>query len=110
MRFRIAILGVLSCLAALAAGNPGQGASPNKSDSSAEQRLIGCVDEQDGHYVLLNDQMQKIAGLQSAASGDEMFARFMGHEVRVTGAPSAQQGTFKVTGIEQVSDSCRQAK
>jgi hypothetical protein len=109
MKFRIVILGVLISLAAQAAGK--QDAPTNKSDSSAERRLTGCIDEQEGHYVLLDDRMQKVAGLQSPGSDDAWFARFMGHEVRVTGTQSsAQPGAFKVTGIEQVSDTCRQSK
>jgi hypothetical protein len=108
MKFRLAVLGVTICLAAQAAGQQGV---PNKSDSSKEQRLTGCVDEQGGHYVLIDDQMQKITDLQSSGSDDAWFARYMGHEVRVRGTQSsAQQGTFKVTGIEQISDSCRQAQ
>lgn len=106
MKFRIVILGVLISLSQ-AAGS--QDNPPTKSNSSAEQRLTGCLDEQDGHYVLLDDQMHKVISLQSPGSDDTWFARFMGHEVRVTGTQSSvQQGLFEVTGIEQISDSCRQ--
>jgi hypothetical protein len=37
--------------------------------------LTGCIDEQDGHYVLLDDQMLKITILQSAGSDKELFAK-----------------------------------
>jgi hypothetical protein len=58
--------------------------------------LTGCVDEDGaGHYVLLDDRMQKIVNLKAAAPDDRMFARFMGHEVRVKGThPSGQVACF----------------
>lgn len=106
------LLGILLCLSALAAGKPSQGApTPNKSASRAQQSLTGCIDEQDGRYVLLNDQMLKIASLQSANSDQEVFAKHLGHKVQVRGAKSSgQNGPFKVTSIEQVAGNCGQAK
>lgn len=112
MKFQVVLLGVLFCLAAQAGGKPSQGApTQNKSGSRAQQSLTGCMDEQDGQYVLLDDQMLKITSLQSASSDKEVFAKHLGHKVQVTGTKSSEQkGTFKVTGIEQVEGNCGQAK
>jgi hypothetical protein len=112
MKFQVVLPGVLFCLAAQAAGQPGQGApTPKQSASKAQQSLTGCVDEQDGQYVLLDDQMLKITSLQSAGSDQEVFAKHLGRKVQVRGTKSSgQKGTFKVTSIEQVSGNCGQAK
>lgn len=111
MKFQVVLLGVLFCLAAPAAGIFDQGATTDKSVSRAPQSLTGCMDEQGGQYVLLDDQMQKIASLQPAGPDKEVFAKHLGRRVRVKGTKSSgPKGTFKVTGIEQLSGNCGQAK
>ena len=111
MKFQVALLGVFICLTAQAASGLSQGASTNKAVSRAQQSLTGCIDEQDGQYVLLDDQMLKITNLKSAGSDNEVFAKHLGHKVRVRGAKSSgQTGTFKVTDIEQLAGNCGQAK
>jgi hypothetical protein len=111
MKFQVLLLAVLFCLAAQAAGKPGQGAPTDKSAARAEQSLTGCIDEQDGQYVLLDDRMLKIVSLQSAGSDQEVFAKHLGRKVKVTGTESsARTGTFKVTGIERLPGICGEAK
>jgi hypothetical protein len=112
MKFRIVLLGVLICMAAQTASNRSQSApAPYKPAPAAQQSLTGCVDEQDGHYVLLDDQMSKITNLQSASSDQEVFAKHLGRKVQVTGTKSSgQESTFKVTDIERVAGNCGQAK
>jgi hypothetical protein len=112
MKLPVVLLGILICMAAQTAGNPNQGApAPDKSAPAAQQSLTGCIDEQDGHYVLLDDQMSKIASLQSAGSDQEVFAKHLGRKVRVSGTKSSgQEGAFKVTGIERVAGTCGQSK
>jgi len=109
MRFYIVLLGVLICLAAQGAGK--QGVPTNRPVSRAQQSLTCCIDEQDGRYVLLDDKMIEIAGLQSAGADDEVFARHLGYKVQVRGnRSSGPGGTFTVTAIEQVAGRCGQAK
>jgi hypothetical protein len=111
MKFQVVLLGVLFCLAAPAAGIPNQGVATDKSVSRAPQSLTGCVDEQGGQYVLLNDQMRKIASLQPAGPDKEVFAKHLGRRVRVKGTQSSEpKGTFKVTGIERLPGNCGQVK
>jgi hypothetical protein len=98
-------------MSALGADKPSQGAATNKSVPAAQQSLTGCIDEQYGQYVLLDDQMLKITSLQSAGSEKEVFAKYLGHKVQVKGTKSSgPKATFIVTGIEQIADNCSQAK
>jgi hypothetical protein len=85
MKFQVVLLGVLFCLAAQAGNRATQGAAPamNQSAPTAQGTLIDCVDEQDGHYVLLDDQMVKLTNLQSVGSDQEVFAKHLGRMVRV---------------------------
>jgi len=111
MKFQVVLLGVLFCLAAPAAGILDQGVATDKSAPRAQRSLTGCVDERGGQYVLLDDQMRKIASLQPAGPDKEVFAKHLGRRVRVKGAQSSgPKGTFKVTGIERLSGNCGQAK
>lgn len=111
MKFQVVLLAVLICLAAQAAGKPNQGATTDKSDSRAQQSLTGCMDEQAGQYVLLDNQMRKIVRLQPAGSDREVFAKHLGRMVQVKGTQSTtQKGTFIVAGIEQVPGNCGRAK
>jgi hypothetical protein len=83
-----------------------------KSNRQARESLTGCVDEQDGKYVLLDDRMlNKLANLEtSVASAEDFFARFVGHKVVVKGSKaSGQETVFKVTGIEDVAAVCSPA-
>jgi hypothetical protein len=71
--------------------------------------LMGCVDEQDGKWVLVNDQtMAIIATLAADGFPTEGFAKFMGHKVNVRGTTSSagSSSTFKVREIKSISDTC----
>jgi hypothetical protein len=112
MKFRVVLLGALICLVAQAAGKPSHGVpTMEQSASKVQQSLTGCIDEQDGQYVLLDDQMRKITRLQSAGSDKDVFAKYLGSMVQVSGTKSFEQtATFKVTSIKQVAGNCAQAK
>jgi hypothetical protein len=71
--------------------------------------LTGCVDEQDGKWVLVNDQtMAIIAKLAADGFPTEGFAKYMGHKVNVrgTGSSGGSSSTFKVRQIESISETC----
>lgn len=111
MKLRVVMLGILVCMAAGAADGPRQSVPTYKFVPAAQQSLTGCIDEQFGQYVLLDDQMQKIVRLQSAGSEKDVFAKYLGHKVHVRGTKSSgTKVTFTVTGIEQIADNCGQAK
>jgi hypothetical protein len=111
MKFQLALLGLLLGLAQQAGSRPGQGAPTNQAVPEAQRSLTGCIDEQNGQYVLLDDQMLKIASLQSAGTEREVFAKYVGRKVRVSGTGSSRQNSvFKVTRIERIASSCGPAK
>jgi hypothetical protein len=70
--------------------------------------LTGCVDEQDGHYVLIQDQTRSLmANLEAEGFPIEGFAKHVGHKVTVHGTSNgAERPTFKVRSVETISDSC----
>jgi hypothetical protein len=71
--------------------------------------LTGCVDEQEGKWVLVNDQtMAIIANLAADGFPTEEFAKYLGHKVTVQGTGSADGpgSTFKVRGIKTIRDTC----
>jgi hypothetical protein len=106
-------------LAAFADEKPGpsggaqkKAAPKSKSNRPAQDSLTGCVDEQDGKYVLLDDKMlNKLANLETSIAGSEdVFAKHVGHKVVVKGSrTSGQESVFKVASIEDVSAVCAPA-
>jgi len=82
-----------------------------KSDTDAKgaASLTGCVDEQEGQWVLVNAQtMAIIANLAADGFPTEGFAKHMGHRVTVRGTANSDgaRPTFKVRSIETISETC----
>lgn len=74
------------------------------------ESVTGCVDQQNGNYVLRNEQNSQILNLQSPGSDpDSWFARFVGHRVEADGAKESGT-TMRVTQIHQVADMCGTGK
>lgn len=107
----------LAAVAILLAGLTGTlpGWQEKKPDSRQQQKagktssMTGCVDEQDGRYVLVDDrQREKIANLEPDGFPLEGFAKHLGHKVIVRGTSNAGDAlpVFKVRTIETVSESC----
>lgn len=113
MRFQILFLGAILGLAAMAQGQTGkqepkttQSADRMKQFATAgEQSVTGCVDEQNGHYVLHDVQTSQLVTLKSTGTDDDsQFAKFLGHQTQASGNLSS--GTMKVARIAQVADMC----
>jgi hypothetical protein len=69
------------------------------------QSITGCVDQQDGHYVIRDAGSNELIKLQSSEnSADDQFARFVGHQAQASG--TLMSGTLTVTHIGQVADMC----
>jgi hypothetical protein len=82
---------------------------PKKESKSASDSMTGCIDEQNGRYVLTNDSdLALIAILEADGFPTEAFAKHMGHKVTVRGTviPGGTQPTFKVRSVAAVSDTC----
>jgi hypothetical protein len=86
----------------------GEKKAPSKAKSNSAS-LTGCIDEQEGHYVLLDDQTRDPkASLEAEGFETEGFAKYVGHKVTVRGT-SNSEGTrpvFRVRSIESISDTC----
>jgi hypothetical protein len=105
----------LCCAQSNPAVNRSQDQSPKTEPSDkAEPKgqtasLTGCVDEQDGKWVLVNDQtMATIATLAADGFPTEAFAKYLGHKVNVRGTTSsgASSSIFKVREIKSISETC----
>jgi len=71
--------------------------------------LTGCVDETEGHYVLVDDRnLSPVARLEADGFPTEAFAKHLGHKVTVRGISisAGSVPTFKVRSVEKVSDVC----
>lgn len=71
--------------------------------------MTGCIDENNGRYVLVDDKdLKPIADLDADGFPTEAFAKHVGHKVTVRGTsnPGSALPTFKVRSIETVSETC----
>ena len=71
--------------------------------------LTGCVDQQEGQYVLVNDHdLKVITNLDAVGFPIEGFAKYMGQKVTVRGTStsSGARPVFKVRRIETISETC----
>jgi hypothetical protein len=71
--------------------------------------LTGCVDEKEGHYILVDDRnLNPVADLEADGFPTEGFAKHVGHKVTVRGTSSSEstRPVFKVRSIETVSETC----
>jgi hypothetical protein len=83
--------------------------APTSKKTASGASLTGCVDEKDGHYILVDDQgLNPMADLEADGFPTEGFAKHMGHKVTVRGTsnPETTRPRFKVRSIETVSETC----
>ena len=109
---------IVSVLFALAARIPVVSAQPFLPQDSRKETpktksqtasLTGCVDEEDGKYILINDRTRApIADLEADGFPTEGFAKHMGHKVTIRGIsnPGTGRPLFRVRSIETVSETC----
>jgi hypothetical protein len=83
--------------------------SPQKSAKAGGDSMTGCIDQQDGRYVLVNDRdMKLVANLEADGFPTEGFAKYMGNKVTVRGTVKSDGSgkTVKVRTVDKVSDTC----
>jgi hypothetical protein len=84
-----------------------------KGALKASATLTGCLDEQDGQYLLLDDRtMKPLADLDpNGIPAEALFAKHLGHKVTVRGSSTtgAARPLFKVREIETISEMCATA-
>jgi hypothetical protein len=106
--FLVLVLAPPAILLAAQPSNSQKKASTSKKSASGAT-LTGCVDEKDGHYILVDDQgLNPIADLEADGFPTEGFAKHMGHKVTVRGMSNSgsTRPTFKVRSVETVSETC----
>jgi hypothetical protein len=106
-----AILAVAVPVAAVSAAQapPSEKKAPAGKKTSSGASLTGCVDEKDGHYILVDDRgLNPMADLEADGFPTEGFAKHMGHKVTVRGTSSSgsTRPRFKVRSVETVSETC----
>jgi len=113
----LALFSAWSVTGGIASSNAGSEQAAQKQDQKQKQSksketasLTGCVDEQDGHYILIHDQTrEKLASLVAEGFENEGFAKHVGHKVTVKGTSVPADGaspTFHVRSIETVNETC----
>ena len=104
----LAVATLVNGHSAFAAGQTKQD-PPSKQQKAQKDALTGCIDEQDGRYVLVDfHTMNAVATLEADGFPTEGFAKHVGHKVTVRGisSPDGALPHFKVRSIETVSDTC----
>ena len=104
-----AVLAPSASLAAARAPNSQEKAPAGKKKAASGSSLSGCVDQQEGHYVLVDDRsLSPVADLEADGFPTEGFAKHMGHKVTVRGTSNSgsTRSVFKVLSIETVSETC----
>ena len=107
----ITILALISPTTARGAAGMSEQKKQEPARKKTEQAisLTGCIDQQDGQYVMIDDRsLTAIADLVAEGFPTEGFAKHMGHKVTVRGTTTSG-GThtiFHVRSIETLSDTC----
>jgi hypothetical protein len=82
---------------------------PKEQPAAKQTAMSGCIDEQDGRYVLIHDQTRAlIANLEAEGFPTEGFAKHLGHKVTIRGTVASDEPhpVVKVRSIETISDHC----
>jgi hypothetical protein len=113
---RVASIVLLTILAVVttvtgwgAVGEQQKKQEPANKKSEQGSSLTGCVDQQDGQYVLVDDRsLTPMADLVAEGFPTEGFAKHLGHKVTVRGTANSggTRTVMKVRSIETVSDTC----
>ena len=106
----LALVALTTCDSVCRAGQAKQKQTPPANEQKAKtDALTGCIDEQEGRYVLVDARsMNAVAALEADGFPTEGFAKHVGHKVTVRGisSPDGALPHFKVRSIETISDTC----
>jgi hypothetical protein len=78
-----------------------------KGKKAATQSITGCLDEKSDYYVIRSEQaMRELAALEPVGFEKQLFARFVGHKVTVTGelVTTNDPPTLKVRSYSNIKD------
>jgi hypothetical protein len=108
----VGILAVFAPSVGVCAGQSPDGqkkTQDSKKKGASAASLTGCVDEKEGHYILVDDRnLSPVADLEADGFPTEGLAKHMGHKVTVRGTSTSgsTRPVFKVRSIETVSETC----
>ena len=109
-RVVLVLFTVFAATISLNAGPVQKKDQPSKQEKTNHAAsMTGCVDEQEGKYVLVDDHtLARIADLEADGFPNEGFAKHMGHKVTVRGIniTNGARPLFKVRTVETVSETC----
>jgi hypothetical protein len=83
--------------------------TPARQQKSKADSMTGCIDEQEGRYVLIDNRtMSVVAALEADGFPTEGFAKHVGHRVTIRGtvSPDGAVPHFRVRNIVPISDTC----
>jgi hypothetical protein len=104
-----AVLAPAAVLSTSQASESQNNAPAGKKQTASGLALTGCVDEREGHYILVDDRnLSPVADLEADGFPTEGFAKHVGHKVTVRGTSSSgsTRPLFKVRSIETLSETC----
>lgn len=105
----IAILMISAFIGTCVSWSAPQERRPKQPATARQTTLSGCIDEQDGRYILIHEQTRDlIANLEAEGFPTEGFAKHLGHKVTVRGAAASDgpHPVFKVRSIKTVNEHC----
>jgi hypothetical protein len=108
-RFFVRLFAIVAIFALSGFAAQEQKQSPKSEGREKVTALTGCVDETEGHYVLVDDRnLSPITRLEADGFPTEAFAKHLGHKVTVRGTSNSAGSapTFKVRTVEAISDVC----
>lgn len=83
-----------------------------KGRKAAPQSITGCLDEKSDYYVIRSERMlRELAALEPVGFEKQLFARFVGHRVTITGelVGASDPPTLRVksySNIKDISETC----
>jgi hypothetical protein len=78
-----------------------------KGKKAAPQSITGCLDEKSDYYVIRSEgALRELAALEPVGFQKQLFARFVGHKVTVTGelVTANDPPTLKVKSYSNIKD------
>ena len=108
------MLRMLVCLLCLLTAGAFAQSAPKKQQKKKAvapqaDTLTGCLDQKEGIYVLSEvKQLRPLAKLEAVGFEQEGFAKFVGHQVTVTGKLAGEGSTavMKVRTIKSIAEFC----
>jgi hypothetical protein len=101
---------ILSALVLCSTPRPAQAqANPQSKAERKPSSITGCIDEENGRYVLVDDrELKPVADLEADGFPQEGFAKYLGKKVSVRGtsSPGEIRPLVKVRSIEPISETC----